>query len=159
MAEILTEIYEPKFYDFSYGFRENRDCPAALKTLRETLAIRTNWVVDVDIKGFFDNVSHEWLMKFLEHDIEDKNFLRYVTRFLKAGIMEEGKYIDTDKGVPQGGSISPILANVYLHYVLDIWFAKKAVKNNKGEASMIRYADDGAPAFNMRAKRGTFMKR
>ena len=88
MADILSAVYEPKFYDFSYGFRENRGCHQALEALDKKLWVWTNWVVDADIKNFFDTVDHEWLMKFLEHDIEDKNFLRYVKRFLKAGIMD-----------------------------------------------------------------------
>ena len=142
MADILTAIYEPRFYKCSYGFRENRGCHQALTALDGKLWNWTSWVVDADIKGFFDNVDHEWLMKFLEHDIEDKNFLRYVKRFLKAGIMEEGKYYDADKGVPQGGLISPVLANVYLHYVIDMWFAKVAAARSAGRAEMVRYADD-----------------
>jgi len=142
MADIMTAIYEPKFYSFSYGFRANRDCHKALSALKSELWNGTNWVVDADIKGFFDNVDHEWLMKFLEHDIADKNLLRYVTRFLKAGIMEEGKYFDTDSGVPQGGLISPVLANIYLHYTIDTWFAKVIKPRSKGKAAMVRYADD-----------------
>jgi len=103
--------------------------------------------VDADIKGFFDNVDHEWMMKFLEHDIEDKNFLRYVKRFLKAGIMEAEEYIDVDSGVPQGGLISPVLANVYLHYSIDMWFAKVIAKRAQGKVAMIRYADDVVYCF------------
>ena len=142
MADILSAVYEPKFYDFSYGFRPNRGCHQALEMLDKKLWGWANWVVDADIKSFFDTVDHKWLMKFLEHDIEDKNFLRYVTRFLKAGIMEEGKYYDVDAGVPQGGLISPVCANVYLHYVIDMWFAKVVTKWSKGRAEMVRYADD-----------------
>ena len=142
MADVLNAIYEPKFYDFSYGFRENRDCHQALAVLKKMLWNWTNWVVDADIRAFFDTVDHEWLMKFLEHDIEDKNFLRYVKRFLKAGIMEEGQYHDADMGVPQGGLISPVCANVYLHYVIDMWFAKVVTVSCKGRAEMVRYADD-----------------
>ena len=142
MADILNAIYEPKFYDFSYGFRENRDGHQALEALDKKLWNWTNWVVDADIRAFFDTVDHEWLMKFLEHDIEDKNFLRYVKRFLKAGIMEEGKYYETDQGVPQGGLISPVCANVYMHYVIDMWFAKIVAVRSRGRAEMIRYADD-----------------
>jgi len=142
MADILSAVYEPKFYDFSYGFRANRSCHQALETLNTKLWNWTNWVVDVDIKRFFDTVDHKWLMKFLEHDIEDRNFLRYVTRFLRAGIMDEGKYYDADAGVPQGGLISPVLANVYLHYVIDMWFAKVVMVRSKGRAEMVRYADD-----------------
>jgi group II intron reverse transcriptase/maturase len=156
MADILSAIYEPKFYDCSYGFRENRDCHQALQTLDKKLWDWTNWVVDADIKGFFDNVDHEWLMKFLEHDIEDANFLRYVKRFLKAGIMEEGKYYDTDSGVPQGGSISPVLANVYLHYVIDKWFAIIVKRGSRGRAEMIRYADDVVFCFETEEDAGVF---
>jgi len=142
MSEILTIIYEPKFYDFSYGFREGRSCHDAIKALNKILLWKTNYVIDADIKSFFDSVSHEWLMKFLEHDIEDKNFLRYIKRFLKSGIMDGGKYINTELGVPQGGSASAILANVYLHYVLDMWFEKAIKKSSAGMAEMVRYADD-----------------
>jgi len=103
---------------------------------------RTNWVVDADIRGFFDNVDHDWMMKFLGHEIEDKNLLRYIKRFMKAGIMEAGKFAETDSGVPQGGLCSPTMANVYLHYAVDMWFDKVAKKNARGECHMVRYADD-----------------
>jgi len=142
IAEILNIIYEPKFYDFSYGFREARDCHQAANYLDKVIMGKTNWVVDADIKGFFNNVNHEWMMKFLEHDIADKNILRYIKRFLKAGIMEEGEYAETDLGVPQGGLCSPVMANVYLHYVLDMWFEIKAKKQSRGTCAMVRYADD-----------------
>jgi group II intron reverse transcriptase/maturase len=142
MADVLVAIYEEKFYNFSYGFRPNRNCHQALKALSRELWNKTYWVVDADIKGFFDNVDHEWMMKFLEHDIEDPNFLRYVKRFLKAGIMEEGQYHNAESGVPQGGSISAVLANVYLHYALDMWFYKVIRRRSGGKAEMVRYADD-----------------
>ena len=143
MSRILNEIYEGRFYEFSYGFREKRSCHQALKKVNEILITKkVNYVVDADIKGFFDNVNHEWMMRFLEHDIEDKNFLRYIKRFLKAGILEDMKLYESDKGTPQGGLISPVLANVYLHYVLDMWFEKAVKKGVEGEAYMIRYADD-----------------
>ena len=120
ISEILETIYEPKFYEYSYGFREGRNCHQAVKYLDDKLMGKTSWVVDADIRGFFDNVDHEWLMKFLEHEIADKNLLRYIKRFLKAGIMEAGEYTETDSGVPQGGLCSAIMANVYLHYVIDM---------------------------------------
>ena len=142
MADILGAIYEPKFYEFSYGFRENRDAHQALEALDKKLWNWTNWVVDADIKSFFDTVDHEWMMKFLEHDIEDKNYLRYIRRLLKAGIMEGGQRYETERGVPQGGLISATLSNVYLHYVVDMWFAKVAAKRSAGRAEMVRYADD-----------------
>jgi group II intron reverse transcriptase/maturase len=152
MADVLNAIYETKFYDFSFGYRPGRSQHQAIAYLDDKLMGKTNYVLDADIKGFFDNVDHEWLMKFLGHDIEDKNFLRYVTRFLKAGIMEEGKYVETDTGVPQGGSMSPVLANVYLHYVVDMWF-EVVVKSKiaKGECSMVRFADDIVMCFQNEA--------
>jgi len=107
-------------------------------------------VVEADIKGFFDNVDHDWLMKFLENDIEDKNFLRYIKRFLIAGVMEGTERKESDKGTPQGGLISPVLANVYLHYVLDLWFERVLKKRCKGEVYYIRYADDFLFMFQYR---------
>jgi len=144
MADVLNVIYEPKFYDFSFGYRPGRDQHQALAYLDDKLMGKTGWVIDADIKSFFDSVGHEWMMKFLGHDIEDKNFLRYIARFLKAGVMEDGKHRENDAGVHQGGSISPVLANVYLHYVVDMWFAEvvKKKKIAKGDCSMVRYADD-----------------
>ena len=142
ISEILNTIYEPKFYDFSYGFREGRDCHQAIKYLDRKLFLYTDWVVDADISGFFNNVDHKWLMKFLEHEIADKNLLRYIERFLKAGIMESDNFTVTDAGVPQGGLCSAVMANVYLHYVVDMWFDVRISKAMRGECSMVRYADD-----------------
>jgi len=143
MADILEGIYEKKFYDFSYGFRKGKSCHQAIKEVNDIIRFKkVNYVVDADIKGFFDNLSHEWLMKFLEHDIQDKNFLRYIVRFLKAGVMEELQFHESDRGAPQGGLISPICANVYLHYVLDMWFEKVVRARCRGEAYIVRYADD-----------------
>lgn len=157
MANVLTMVYETKFKDFSYGFRPNRDCHKALTALKDIIITKkTSFVVDADIKGFFDNVNHEWLIKFLEHDIEDRNFIRYVKRFLKGGIMEEGKFQESDKGTPQGGLISPILSNVYLHYVLDLWFEKKIRRDFKGEAHMVRYADDFVCCFQYESEARMF---
>lgn len=147
IAELLNTIYEPKFYDFSYGFRESRDCHMAIKHLDGILMGKTGWVVDADIKNFFGNVDHEWMMKFLEHEIADKNLLRYIKRFLKAGMMEAGKFTETDSGVPQGGLCSPVMANVYLHYVLDMWFEVRVKKQARGMAEMVRFADDFVCCF------------
>jgi len=147
ISEILEIIYEPKFYEFSHGFREGRNCHQAVKYLDDKLMGKTSWVVDADIKGFFDNVDHDWMMKFLEHEIADINLLRYIKRFLKAGIMEADGYAETDRGVPQGGLCSPIMANVYLHYVIDMWFDKRVTKECFGECSMVRYADDTVFCF------------
>lgn len=121
MADILNDIYENIFLDCSYGFRPGRNCHDVIKYINQTIMTKkVNYIVEADIKGFFDNVNHKWLMKFLEETIQDKNFLRYIKRFLISGYMEEMKFFETDKGTPQGGLISPILANVYLHYVLDL---------------------------------------
>lgn len=143
MADILKDVYEPRFLDCSYGFRPNRRPHDAIKKVNDLIMFgNVNYILDCDIKGFFDNVDHQWLMKFLEHDIADKNFLRYIVRFLKAGVMVEDHYEDTSVGTPQGGLISPILANVYLHYVLDLWFEKRVKRQLKGKAYLVRFADD-----------------
>ena len=143
MAEILNEIYEPKFLNISYGFRPNRNCHQAIREINQRIMInKVNYILDCDIKGFFDNVNQKWLVKFLEHDIQDKTFIRYIVRFLKSGYMEDMKYYESDKGTPQGGLISPILANVYLHYVLDRYFEEIIKPKLKGEAYLVRYADD-----------------
>jgi len=147
IAEILNTIYEPKFYNFSYGFREGRDGHMAIKHLDKILMGKTSWVVDADIKGFFDSVDHEWMMRFLEHEIADKNLLRYIKRFLKAGVMEAGQFTETESGVPQGGLCSPVMANVYLHYVLDMWFEVRVKKQSRGMAEIVRYADDFVCCF------------
>jgi RNA-directed DNA polymerase len=143
IARILTAIYEVDFMDFSYGFRPKRGCHDAIKRLHEVLMrYRINHIVDADIKGFFDNVDQRWLMRCLEERIGDKGLLRYIKRFLKAGVMEEGKWQETEKGTPQGGIISPILANIYLHYILDLWLVKAVQPWCRGEVVMVRYADD-----------------
>ena len=151
MSELLNQVYEPRFLNSSYGFRPGRGCHDAVRQINEKITRRPiNYVLEADIKGFFDNVDHEWLMKFLEHDIEDKNFLRYVKRFLIGGIMEGTELKDSDKGTPQGGLISPILANVYLHYVLDLWVEKAIRPRIRGEAYYVRYADDFLMMFQYR---------
>jgi RNA-directed DNA polymerase len=140
---ILNSIYENDFLDFSYGFRPKRKCHDAIKRLDNTAMSRpVNHIIDADIKGFFDNVNHDWLMKFLQERITDPNLLRIIKRFLIAGIMEKEEYKETDKGTPQGGIISPILANVYLHYVLDLWIEKVVKRHCRGFVEIIRYADD-----------------
>ena len=143
MAKLLNEVYEERFLDVSYGFRPGRSAHDVVRYINQTIMTRrVNYVLEADIKGFFDNVDHDWLMKFLEHDIADRNFLRYVKRFLIAGVMEGTEYRESERGTPQGGLISPVLANVYLYYVLDLWFEKYLKKELKGEVYYVRYADD-----------------
>jgi RNA-directed DNA polymerase len=143
ISGILKAIFEPNFINESYGFRDGRGCHDALKEISHQISSKpVNYVLDADIKGFFDNVSHKWMVKFLEHRINDKNLIRLIVRFLKSGVMENGKYMKTEKGTPQGGIISPVLANIYLHYVLDLWFKKVLRKQLRGYAEIVRYADD-----------------
>jgi RNA-directed DNA polymerase len=147
LKKILEAIYEEDFLEFSYGFRPGRDCHDALIELDKRLMDKTNYVVDADIKGFFDNVDHEWLMKFIGVRIGDPNIKRLLVKFLKAGVMVDGRIEASDAGTPQGAIISPLLANVYLHYVLDVWFEKAIKPALKGEGSIIRYADDFVCCF------------
>lgn len=148
LSEILNAVFDGDFLDCSYGFRPNRNCHDALKSVNKIIQERRiNYIVDADVKGFFDNMSHEWVMKFIEHRIADKNIYRLISRFLKAGVLEKGEYSDTVVGAPQGGNISPIIGNLYLHHALDLWFEKVVRKNCKGDAYMVRYADDSVFCF------------
>ena len=152
VAQILEIVYEPIFNDISYGYRPGRNCHQAIKKVIEEIQIhKVNFVVEADIRSFFDTLNHDKLIQFLEHDIADLKFIGIVKRQLKAGIMENGKYLDSEAGTPQGGCASAILANVYLHYVLDCWF-EIAVRKGKfrGEAYLTRYADDFVACFQYR---------
>ncbi|WP_166667647.1 group II intron reverse transcriptase/maturase [Breznakia blatticola] len=143
MAKALSATYEERFLECSYGFRPNRSAHEAISVINHTIMFRkVNYILDCDIKGFFNHVNHKWLVKFLENDIQDPKFIRYIVRFLKSGVMEDMKFSETDEGTPQGGLISPVLANVYLHYVLDLWFEKYMKKRLKGYAKLVRYCDD-----------------
>jgi group II intron reverse transcriptase/maturase len=143
VAKILEPIFEPVFLNTSYGYRPNRNAHEALKAVNDMLmGQKVNWVVDADIKAFFDNVNHDWMMECLKQRITDPNFLTLIRRMLKAGVITEGVRTNTEQGTPQGGIISPILANIYLHYVLDLWLEKKLKPNLNGYAGMARYADD-----------------
>jgi len=143
LKKILERIYEADFLDVSYGFRPELSCHDAVKALnKEVMKKPINYIVEVDIKGFFDNVNHDWLQRCLEERITDINLICLVKRFLKAGYVEEGKETATTVGTPQGGVISPLLANIYLHYVLDLWFEKKVKPEARGHIELIRYCDD-----------------
>lgn len=158
LKRIIEAIYEQDFINDSYGFRPGRRQHDALKELgRAVERNRTNYIVEADIKGFFDNVDHDWMMKCLEHRIADTKVLRMVKRFLKAGIMEDGEFKESDSGTPQGGIISPLLANIYLHYVLDIWFERVFKKTCYGYAKIIRYCDDFVVCFESKASAERFM--
>jgi RNA-directed DNA polymerase len=148
LVRILESVYEQDFIEDSYGFRPNRSCHKALRALSDTVENKpVNHIVEADIKGFFDKVNQEWLMQFLAHRVEDKRIQRMVKRFLKAGVSEDGRVTVNDEGTPQGGVISPLLANIYLHYALDLWFEKVYRKSCTGFARLIRYADDFVVCF------------
>lgn len=143
ITKILQSIYEPHFRNTSYGFRPNRNCHQALKAVHTMVMTKPiNWIIDADIKGFFDNVDHNWLVRCIEERISDTRFRNIIIRFLQAGVIEEGEYKKTEKGTPQGGILSPMLANIYLHYVLDIWYEAKMKTGTKGYTEIVRYADD-----------------
>ena len=148
LSRILQAIWEPEFRDCSYGFRPGRNAHQALARMGEIVTQeRTQWIVEADIKGFFDHVSHEHLMRFVAHRIADEKLLRTLRRFLKAGALEAGEFSATDDGTPQGGLVSPVLANIYLHYVLDLWFEKQYARHCRGKAYLVRYADDFVACF------------
>jgi RNA-directed DNA polymerase len=143
ISRILEAIYEADFLDCSYGFRPRRDCHKALNAMDKIIMRKhVNYVIEADIKGYFDNVSHDWMMKFLQVRINDSSFLLLIHRFLKAGYFEAGKVVLAEQGTPQGGNLSPMLSNIFLHYVLDLWFEKKVIPRGRGACSMVRYADD-----------------
>ena len=135
IARILETIYEADFVDCSYGFRPARNCHQALNAVDKTIMTRPiNYVIEADIKGFFDNVSHEWMMKFLAVRIKDPSLLLLIRRILKAGYCEADKIIETEQGTPQGCNLSPVLSNIFLHYVLDLWIEKKIKPQVRGQA-------------------------
>ena len=145
---ILECVYEQDFLGFSYGFRPGRSQHQALDALFVGITKRkVNWIIDADIRGFFDNISHEWLMKFLEHRIADPRMLRLLRKWLRAGVSEEGEWSPTTVGTPQGAVISPLFANVFLHYVFDLWINEWRQREARGEVTVIRYADDFVIGF------------
>src|ERR1039458_6865730 len=151
-VEVMNSIYETDFLGFSYGFRPKRSQHQALDALYTGLLTRkVNWVLDLDIKGFFDGISHEWLVKFVEHRIADRRVVRLIQKWLNAGVLEDGKRIRMKEGTPQGGSASSLLANIYLHYVFDLWAQAWRRKQAHGDVIVVRYADDIVVGFQNEA--------
>lgn len=143
LKEILEAVYEQDFLDCSHGFRPNKSCHTAIKQLNNAVMKHPiNWVAEVDIEKFFDSVRHDWMIRCLEERIADPNILWLVRKFLKAGVMESGKLHESEAGTPQGGVISPLLANIYLHYIIDRWFEQVFKSKIKGYVELLRYCDD-----------------
>ena len=151
-VEVLNAIYETDFLGFSYGFRPGRSPHHALDALYTGLLTRkVNWVLDLDIRGFFDGISHEWLVRFVEHRIADRRVVRLVQKWLRAGVLEDGKHLRVEEGTPQGGSASPLLANIYLHYVFDLWVQAWRRKRAHGDVIVVRFADDIVLGFQVKS--------
>jgi group II intron reverse transcriptase/maturase len=148
IVEVLNAIYEVDFLGFSYGFRPGRSQHQALDALGTATGCRkVNWVLDADIRGYFDTIDHGWLMKFMEHRVGDKRILRLIQKWLAAGVLEDGRWSATKMGTPQGATVSPLLANVYLHYVFDLWIQQWRTRNARGQTFVVRYADDFVVGF------------
>lgn len=160
VKQILQAIYEEDFLDCSFGYRPKLGPLDAVRVLTQTLQFgKVGYVVEADIKGFFDNIDHQWMIKMLEERIDDRPFLRLIGKWLKAGILEEdGKVTNPMTGTPQGGIVSPVLANVYLHYALDLWVEKCIKRHCEGEAKLIRYCDDFVCMFQFRKDAEEFYK-
>lgn len=156
---VLEQVYEEDFLGFSYGFRPERGCHDALDALWVGLTRRkVNWVLDADIRGFFDAIDHEWLLKFLQHRIADRRILRLIRKWLRAGVSEDGTWSKTTVGTPQGAVISPLLANIYLHYVLDLWVQQWRTRHARGDVIVVRYADDFVLGFQSRSEAERFLR-
>jgi len=157
-AEVLNAIYEVDFLGFSYGFRPGRSQHDALDALNVGITTKKiNWVLDADIRGFFDAIDHDWLVRFVEHRIADTRVIRHIKKWLKAGVLEAGELKREEQGTPQGGSISPLLANVYLHYAFDLWAHQWRGKQANGDMIIVRYADDFIVGFQRRADAERFL--
>jgi group II intron reverse transcriptase/maturase len=159
VSEILSAVYESDFYGFSYGFRPGRGCHSALDALYVAIMKkRVNYVLDADIQGFFDSISHKWMLRFLERRISDPRILRLISKWLQAGVSEAGKWSSTSVGTPQGAVISPLLANVFLHYVLDDWVVWWRKKHAAGDVVIVRYADDFVMGFQYKREAESFLE-
>lgn len=159
VVTILNEIYEVDFRGFSYGFRPGRSPHQALDALSVGITRkRVNWILDADIQGFFDQMSHEWTMQFVQHRVADERILRLIQKWLKAGVSEDGEWSETKVGTPQGAVISPLLANLYLHYVFDLWVEAWRKKVADGDVIVVRYADDLVVGFESREEAERFLR-
>lgn len=158
-VEILKQVYEEDFLGFSYGFRPGRSQHDALDALSVGIVTKkVDWVLDADIQDFFGSMSHEWTLKFMTHRIADRRILRLIRKWLKAGVTEEGRWSKTEVGTPQGAVVSPLLANIYLHYVFDLWVQQWRRRHAKGDVIVVRYADDIVLGFQYRGDAERFLR-
>ena len=159
VKKILGAIYEPRFLNCMYGFRPNRGCHEAIKEVYQRISHgKISYIVDADIKGFFDHIDHDWMMKFLEWNIQDKNLLWLIRKYLKAGIMEQGKFEPTEEGSAQGSAMSPMLANIYMHHVLTLWFKLVVQREMQGECFHVNFADDFVAGFQYKSEAERYYK-
>jgi RNA-directed DNA polymerase len=159
VGRVLNQIWEEDFLGFSYGFRPGRSQHDALDALWVgIMRKKVNWILELDIQAFFDKIDHAWMVKFVEHRIGDKRIVRLIQKWLKAGVMEQGRWFETKEGTPQGSVISPVLANLYLHYVLDLWVNQWRRQQAKGEVIIVRYADDAVLGFQYREEAEQFLE-
>lgn len=158
VATVLNAIYEQDFLGFSYGFRQGRGQHDALDALSEGIAGRkVNWILDADIRTFFDEIDHAWMLRFLEHRIADRRIIRLIRNWLTAGTIEDGCRIASVRGTPQGAVISPLLANIYLHYALDLWAHQWRQRRAAGDVILVRYADDSVMGFQYEGEARRFL--
>ena len=159
VVTVLNQIYEEDFLGFSYGFRPGRGQHDALDALWVGIVRKkVNWVLDADIRGFFDGISHAWMVKFVEHRLADRRILRLIRKWLRAGVLEEGQWSKTEVGTPQGAVASPLLANVYLHYAFDLWAQHWRKQHARGDVIIVRYADDIVMGFEQRTDAERFLQ-
>ena len=159
VVAVLNAVYEEEFLGFSYGFRPKRGAHDALDALIVGInRKKVNWILDLDVRNFFGTVSHEWLVRFVEHRIGDERVLRLIRKWLKVGVLEEGIVTESEVGTPQGATVSPLLANVYLHYVLDLWAQQWRQRRATGDVIMVRYADDAVLGFEHEAEAKRFLE-
>jgi RNA-directed DNA polymerase len=159
VVAILTPVYEAEFLGFSYGFRPGRGQHDALDALAAGIARkRINWILDADLRSFFDTISHDWLVRFVEHRIGDRRIVRLLRKWLQAGVLEDGRVVETVAGTPQGASASPLLANIFLHYATDLWVARWRRRHATGDMIVVRYADDTIVGFEHRHDAELFLR-
>jgi RNA-directed DNA polymerase len=156
---VLSQIWEEDFLGFSYGFRPGRSQHDALDALSVGITRKSvDWILDLDIRSFFDKIEHDWMIRFVEHRIGDQRIVRLIQKWLKAGVMEQGQWSETKEGTPQGSVISPILANLYLHHALDLWVEQWWKKQAKGDVIIVRYADDAVLGFQYKDEAERFLR-